>query len=51
MSIEDDIRFFEQVSTLALLGREPLRILARSEQTTREMRKVRGKLGGTEGGK
>jgi CRP-like cAMP-binding protein len=28
MSIEDDIRFFEQVSTLALLGREPLRILA-----------------------
>ncbi len=28
MSIEDDIRFFEQVSPLALLGREPLRILA-----------------------
>jgi CRP-like cAMP-binding protein len=28
MSIEDDIRFFEQVSVLALLGREPLRILA-----------------------
>jgi CRP-like cAMP-binding protein len=28
MSIEDDIRFFEQVSTLGLLGREPLRILA-----------------------
>jgi CRP-like cAMP-binding protein len=28
MSIEDDIRFFAQVSTLALLGREPLRILA-----------------------
>ena len=28
MSIEDDIRFFEQVSALALLGREPLRILA-----------------------
>jgi len=28
MSIEDDIRFFEQVSGLALLGREPLRILA-----------------------
>ena len=28
MSIEDDIRFFERVSTLALLGREPLRILA-----------------------
>ena len=28
MSIEDDIRFLEQVSTLALLGREPLRILA-----------------------
>jgi CRP-like cAMP-binding protein len=28
MGIEDDIRFFEQVSALALLGREPLRILA-----------------------
>jgi CRP-like cAMP-binding protein len=28
MSIEDDIRFFEQVPPLALLGREPLRILA-----------------------
>ena len=27
------------------------RILARTEQATREMRKVRGKLGGTEGGK
>ena len=28
MSIEDDIRFFAQVSMLSLLGREPLRILA-----------------------
>ena len=28
MSIEDDIEFFERVPTLALLGREPLRILA-----------------------
>jgi CRP-like cAMP-binding protein len=28
MSLEDDISFFERVPTLALLGREPLRILA-----------------------
>ncbi len=28
MSIEDDIAFLERVPTLALLGREPLRILA-----------------------
>ena len=28
MTIEDDIRFFEQVPALALLGHEPLRILA-----------------------
>jgi len=28
MSIEDDIEFFERVPTLALLGREALRILA-----------------------
>jgi CRP-like cAMP-binding protein len=28
MSLEDDIAFFERVPTLALLGREPLRILA-----------------------
>jgi CRP-like cAMP-binding protein len=28
MTLEDDISFFERVPTLALLGREPLRILA-----------------------
>jgi CRP-like cAMP-binding protein len=28
MSLDDDIAFFERVPTLALLGREPLRILA-----------------------
>jgi CRP-like cAMP-binding protein len=28
MTVEDDVRFFEQVPGLALLGREPLRILA-----------------------
>jgi hypothetical protein len=27
------------------------RLLARTEHTTREMRKVRGKLGGADGGK
>ena len=33
MSLDDDIAFFERVPTLALLGREPLRILAIGAET------------------